>query len=108
MEAIGRTDQSLMSDVKGETYDEKLGNAGLQLLSERRERGDMIEAFKVVNGYEKVRKEEWFTMQGGQRRTRQNTEIREEMTVQKLVMKGCKSRGEEKRNFYKNLILIKL
>ena len=105
LEAVQRRAVRMMSDVKGETYEEKLGDAGLQLLSERRERGDMIEAFKVVNGYEKVRKEEWFTMQEGQRRTRQNTEIREEMIVQKLVMKGCKSRGEEKRNFYKQRVV---
>ena len=59
----------------------------------------------MVNGYEKVRKEKWFTMQEGQKRTRQNTEINDEGIVEKLVMKGGKSRGEEKRNFYNQRVV---
>ena len=69
----------MMCDVKGETYEEKLKDAGLMLLKERRIRGDMIEVFKVVKGISKVKREEWFEMvEEGQRRTRQNTAVNEE------------------------------
>ena len=69
----------MMCDVKGETYEEKLKDAGLMLLKERRIRGDMIEVFKVVKGISKVKREEWFEMvEEGQRRTRQNTVVNEE------------------------------
>ena len=70
LEAVQRRAVRMMSDVKSYTYEEKLRDAGLELLKER---GDMLEAFKAVNGYEKVRKEELFTFQEGKRRTRQIT-----------------------------------
>ena len=37
----------LLSDAKGKTYEEKLEDVGLTTLTERRERGDAIEAFKL-------------------------------------------------------------
>ena len=45
-----------ISDKRGETYEERLRNVGLTTLEERRERGDMIEAFRTINGFNKVDK----------------------------------------------------
>ena len=64
----------MMTDVQGETYEEKLKDAGLQLLQERRQRGDMIETYKVLRGIEKVEIENWFERVEPQRRTRLNTQ----------------------------------
>ena len=50
----------MLSDVKGETYEEKLKDAGLTTLKERRSRGDAIQTFKVLKGFNKVSKENWF------------------------------------------------
>ena len=52
----------MISDVEGETYEEKLDSAGLTSLAERRKRGDMIEVFKVMRGISKVDKNEWFEL----------------------------------------------
>ena len=49
-----------VSDKVGGTYEERLESVGLTTLVERRERGDMIETFKTVNGFNKVDKDEWF------------------------------------------------
>ena len=46
----------LLSDVRGKTYEEKLKDVGLLPLTERRERGDAIEAFKTLNGFNNVNK----------------------------------------------------
>ena len=50
----------MLSDVLGETYADKLKDAGLTTLKERRERGDAIQTFKVLKGFSKVSSENWF------------------------------------------------
>ena len=42
------------------TYKERLRLLGLTTLERRRDRGDMIETFKIISGREKVDKEEFF------------------------------------------------
>ena len=49
-----------LSNVRGETYEEKLDDAGLTTLKERRRRGDMIEAFKTLTGINNVERASWF------------------------------------------------
>ena len=44
------------------TYEEKLKEIGLTTLKERRERGDMIQTFKIVNGIDDVDYKQWFTL----------------------------------------------
>ena len=43
-----------LSNVRGTTYEEKLKDAGLTTLKERRERGNLIEAFKTIQGINNV------------------------------------------------------
>ena len=77
-----------LSDVQGENYEEKLKQAGLTTLKKRRERGDLIETFKVLKGFYKVNRDAWFhradqrvtretrssvTVEDGE--TKQNTEV---------------------------------
>ena len=69
----------MLSDVRGTTYEEKLKDAGLTTLEERRRRGDAIETFKTVKGMNGIRKEKWFSMEAEDTRaTRRNTEVTEE------------------------------
>ena len=71
----------MVSDVKGATYEEKLKDAGLTTLEKRRERGDAIEAFKMIKGFNRVQKDKWFTFETDDARpTRSNTTIIEEGT----------------------------
>ena len=46
----------MLSDVKGKTYEEKVADAGLTTLRERRVRGDAIETSKTMNGFNRVDK----------------------------------------------------
>ena len=65
----------MLCDVRGKTYEEKLNSAGLTTLAERRARGDMIETFKTMRGFNRVNREEWFKIQveSEHRPTRMNT-----------------------------------
>ena len=53
----------MLSDVHGSSYEEKLKKVGLTTLTERRERGDAIETFKTLKGFNKVEKEKWFKLE---------------------------------------------
>ena len=50
----------MISDKRGETYEERLKSVGLTTLTERRTRGDMIETYKTLNGFNRVEKTNWF------------------------------------------------
>ena len=92
----------MISDVKGASYEEKLKDAGLTTLEKRRERGDVIEAFKTIKGFNNVEKEKWFTFESEDARpTRSNTVITEEGEKRRqFVMKGETARLETRKNFY--------
>ena len=92
----------LLSDVHGGSYEEKVKKAGLTTLAERRERGDAIEAFKTLNGFNRVNKDEWFFIEEDDARpTRRNTNIEDgKETRRKNVLKEEHARLEVRRNFY--------
>ena len=92
----------LLSDAKGKTYEEKLKDVGLTTLTERRERGDAIEAFKTLNGFNQVDKTKWFEIEDeGQRPTRHNVVITEEgERRRKNVLKVETARLEIRKNFF--------
>ena len=60
LEKVQRRLVRTLSNVRGETYEEKLRDAGLTTLKERRKRGDLVEAFKTIKGLNGVIKEDWF------------------------------------------------
>ena len=67
----------MLSNVQGSTYEEKLKKAGLTTLKDRRERGDLVETFKTLNGLNNVDKAAWFELSEERIRpsTRSNTTI---------------------------------
>ena len=67
-----------LSNVRGTTYEQKLEDAGLTTLKERRSRGDMIKAFKTLRGFNHVDKTSWFQIadiDSSRPSTRTNTNI---------------------------------
>ena len=92
----------MLSDVKGETYEEKLKDAGLTTLRERRTRGDVIQTFKVLKGFNQVSKENWFQeVSDDARPTRMTTKIEGDQAVKKeSVLVIERARLEIRRNFF--------
>ena len=92
----------MLSDVRGESYHEKLRDAGLTTLAERRTRGDAIETFKTLKGFNRVRREEWFSvMEADARPTRSTTSIGGEGEERReLMLKVERANLEIRRNFF--------
>ena len=92
----------MLSDVKGDTYEEKLKDAGLTTLKERRVRGDMIQTFKVLKGFNQVSKENWFQeIPENARPTRTNAVAEGGKVVKKQsVLQVERARLETRRNFF--------
>ena len=92
-----------MSDKKGEDYDERLKNAGLTTLEDRRRRGDQIQTFKAVKGISRVDSEKWFSMKdtNSMRPTRANTTMSETGPKTKShIMNVPACRLDIRKNFY--------
>ena len=92
----------LLSDAKGKSYEEKLRDVGLTTLTQRRERGDAIEAFKTLNGFNHVDKHQWFEIEDEEQRpTRRNTVIDADGEKRrKNVLRVEAARLEIRKNFY--------
>ena len=60
LEKVQRRLIRLISDKKGATYEERLDSVGLTTLADRRVRGDMIETFRTIKGFNRVDKSNWF------------------------------------------------
>ena len=63
----------IISDAKGSSYEEKLKDAGLTTLKKRRERGDLIETFKVMNGLNRADKNKWLNIKNNITTTTRST-----------------------------------
>ena len=60
LEKVQRRLIRLISDKKGDSYEERLDSVGLTTLVERRDRGDMIETFRTIQGVNRVDRTNWF------------------------------------------------
>ena len=92
----------MILDVNGVNYEDKLKDAGLTTLEKRRERGDVVEAFKMIKGFNRVQKDKWFIFESEDARlTRSNTVVTDGREKrQQFEMKGETARLEMRKNFY--------
>ena len=95
----------MLSDAEGDSYETKLQDVGLTTLRERRTRGDLIEAYKTMKGYNNVDKRRWFTLiDDDQNRpsTRSNTNISQEGRAERRldVLERERPRLDLRANFY--------
>ena len=54
LESVQKRAVRMTSGLSGATYEDKLKEVGMMSLAQRRQRGDMIEVWKLLNGHEKV------------------------------------------------------
>ena len=92
----------MISDTNGESHEERLKSVGLTSLKDRRKRGDAIETFKTLRGFNRVEKDSWFSIQrGDERATRANTEVGDDGEKRRGdVLVKQKANLEIRRNFF--------
>ena len=62
LESVQKRAIRIVSGLTSNTYEERLTEVGLTTLYHRRQRGDMIEVWKILNEEEDVKYSTWFTM----------------------------------------------
>ena len=95
LEAVQRRAVRAVTNIKGRTYEERLKELGLETLEDRRRRGDLLQAYRVLTGKDNVDPSTWFSMYQppeDQVRTRQAAGYRNVVPNQ--------WNGEIRRNFW--------
>ena len=67
LERIQRRATKMIPELRDLSYESRLLQCGLTTLETRRQRGDQIEEFKIVNSYEDVDRNMFFKLKGGSR-----------------------------------------
>ena len=94
LERVQARATQLIEGCSKKSYRERLQITGLPTLEERRDRGDLIEVFKIVKGLTKVDYKNWFVM-SKESRTRGHS--------YKLVK--SRSKLEVRRNFFSQRVI---
>ncbi len=90
------------------SYEDKLKQVGLTILAERRQRGDMIQTFKIMNGIDDVNLRTWFNPASDRisQPTRTTTHILEDGTsANTLNIQVPKARLDLRKNFFSNRVV---
>ena len=91
----------MLSDVRGNDYGEKLKDAGLTTLKERRERGDAIEVFKVMRNINNIDEKRWFNrVPDDARPLRSNTLVEGGDEIRREVLEVERAKLEVRKNFF--------
>ena len=62
LECIQRRASEIIPELRDPSYEESLKECGLTTLETRRLRGDQIEVFKILNGYENIDRNTLFSL----------------------------------------------
>ena len=63
LEEEERRATKIIPELRDHSYEERLKECGLTTLETRRLRGDQIEAFKILNGYENIDRNVFLTQE---------------------------------------------
>ena len=64
IENVQRRATKMIFDCRKNSYEDRLKITGLTTLEQRRDRGDMLEVFKIIKGFNKVDRSKMFTLSG--------------------------------------------
>ena len=100
LENVQRRAIGMVTNFKGKTYEEKLAEAGMVTLEARRLRGDLFQAYRVLNQVDDVDPGKWFTMaqgRGGAMSTRYTGGV--------LNVERGDGRGDVRKNFWSQRVV---
>ena len=103
LENVQRRMVRMLSNKRGRTYEERLESVGLTTLTERRARGDMIEVFRTMKGFNRVDKNDWFHLRdpATSRATRSTVSVSNDVPEQRkdVLFKEC-VRLDTRKHFF--------
>ena len=100
LENVQRRAIGMVTNFRGRTYEEKLAEAGMVTLEARRLRGDLLQAYRVLNGVDDVDPKKWFTMaqeRNGASSTRHTNGV--------LNVERGEGKGDVRRNFWSQRVV---
>ena len=97
LEKVQRRAVNMVAGLKGKTYQDKLKEVGLTSLKDRRDRGAMIQTFKIIHGLDNVEVGTWFQL-AGDRAREGAVNTRQSRDTTRLV--EGESHYENRRNFF--------
>ena len=62
LERVQRRATKLVGSLSSLSYEQRLANLKLTTLELRRDRGDLIQVFKIVHGFDKLKFDDFFTL----------------------------------------------
>ena len=95
LESVQRRAVRMVTNLRGKTYNQRLKELDMITLEERRERGDLIQAYKVLTGKEMVTYQTWFQMNTEEVDRRQTRDSGGVLSVQRK-----EGRLELRKNFW--------
>ena len=63
LEQVQRRATKLVGSLRDSTYEQRKVALGLTSLEERRARGDLIEVFKIIHGFENIQRDQFFKLE---------------------------------------------
>jgi len=96
LEKVQHRATKLISECRHLSYEDRLKVTGLTTLEQRRDRGDMIEVFKAMNGFSKLHKNKLFTL---------NSHSKTRGHRHKLIK--CRSRLDIRKYFFSQRVVNK-
>jgi hypothetical protein len=98
IEKIQKRAVSMVSGLKGKTYEEKLLELGLTTMEERRHQADMVQTFKIIHGIDNVSPDTWFRRVDSTVRTTRSC-------ADPLNLRLQTARLETRRNFFSSRVV---
>ncbi len=98
LEKIQRRAVSMISGLKGESYEEKLLELDFPSLEERRHEADMVQTFKIVKGIDRVEHGTWFHLATDGGRATRSADCPHNL-------RQMAARLEVRRNFFSNRVI---
>ena len=92
LEKVQRRAVRMIPGLQG-TYEEKLKEIGLPSFKQRRERGDAIQVFKILHGFDNVDYKTWFEFVG-------EVNVRSSRSVAEAKLAIPMAQTESRRNFF--------
>ena len=99
LEKVQRRAVNMVVGLNSRTYEDKLSELKLTSLSERRKKFDLLQTYKILNGFDRVSTDIWFKTVG------ENNNRLTRITSYSKNLVAVRSRTDISKNFFSNRVV---